>query len=91
MAALYFDVEADAALTRLEHDDTQPKLQAAVNRVLDQLENDPGDRTVRKNRFTIGLWAVSAHGENESWLILWEPHPTDSDGVMVHYLGPSFS
>ena len=87
MAELYMDSEADSALTRLDADPGRARLAAAVNAVLDQLEADPGDWTLRRSRFTNGLWCVTVVAADEEWVILWEPHPDDPDGVVVQYLG----
>lgn len=89
MAQPYFDADADAALTRLENDPNRHRLLAAINGVLDQLEADPGHWSVRRNRFTNGLWCVTVVGDDEEWVILWEPHPDDPDGFVVQYLGPA--
>ncbi len=93
MATLWFDEEADASLRRLENDDGRPHLLQAINRVLDQLEADPGHASVRRIRFQVpALWCVTVVADNEEWAILWEPHPDHPTEVTVHYVGPaSFS
>ena len=88
VAELYLDADADAALTALETGG-RPGLLGAVNKVLDQLELDPGDRAVRQRRFEIGVWCAQVSGDGEAWVILWEPHPVEPDGVVIHYLGPA--
>ena len=50
---------------------------------------DPSDRTMRRIRFTNGLWCVTVAADNEQWAILWEPHPDDAANVIVQYLGPA--
>jgi hypothetical protein len=85
----YFDADADAALTRLENDPNRPRLLAAVNALLDQLEADPGHWSVRRIRFSNGLWCITVVADNEEWVVLWEPHPEDPEGLLVQYLGPA--
>ena len=89
VATLYFDFDADAALTRLERDPQRRALAAAMDRVLLRLETHPGDASLRRNRFTNGLWAISVSGSGEDWFVLWEPHPDEADGVVVQYVGPA--
>jgi hypothetical protein len=57
--------------------------------VVDQLEADPANRSVRRIRFSNGLWCVTVVADGEEWVILWEPHPTDPDGFVAQYLGPA--
>ncbi|MGH9223186.1 MAG: hypothetical protein ACRD2W_05250 [Acidimicrobiales bacterium] len=90
MAELWFDVEAEAALGRLESDPGRSHLLAAVNHVLDQLESDPGDDSVRRHRFRDPpLWGVLMTGDAENWALLWQPHPDRPEQVVVQYLGPA--
>lgn len=89
MAELYMDIEADETLTRLDADPSRPLLAQRVNDVLDKLTDNPGQASVRKSRFTNGLWAVTVVAQDDEWIILWEPHPDDPDGVLVQYLGPA--
>ena len=90
MGELWFDAEADAALTRLEDDPSRPTLLQAVREVLRQLEADPGHKSVRTMRFQLPrLWCVRAVGDDEDWVILWEPHPNVEGDVVVQYLGPA--
>lgn len=89
MGEVWFDAEADAAVARLEHDPVRPGLRHAVNRVLDQLETDPGHHSVRRHRFQQGLWCVTVSGDDEGWATLWEPHPGIDGGVVVQYIGPA--
>jgi len=90
MAELWFDPEADASLRVLEADAKRAKLLRAVNAVLDQLEADSGDASVRKIRFQApALWCVTIVADRDEWAVLWEPHPTEVGDVMVHYVGPA--
>ncbi len=90
MADLEFDVEALRTLEALEDDPTRAALAAAVNEVLDLLETDPGARRLRRARFQYPpLWYVTVAADRETWVLLWEPHPTDPDINVVHYLGPA--
>ena len=89
VATLYFDFDADAALTRLERDPQRRALAAAMDRVLLRLETHPGDASLRRNRFTNGLWAISVSASGEDWFVLWEPHPDEADSVVVQYVGPA--
>jgi hypothetical protein len=89
VAELFFDEHADEALTKLERESSRPRLRAAVNRALDQLEADPRDKSVRRHRFTNGLWCVTFSDDEEDWVLLWESHPTEPDGIVVQYLGPA--
>jgi len=83
---LWYQPEADQALRRLESDPARPQLLAAVNRVLDQLENDPGAGWVRRHRFVDPpLWGVVIFGEEE-WAVLWSSIHGE---VTVEYLGPT--
>ncbi len=87
MAELWYQPEADEALRRLEADVARPQLLAAVNRVLDQLEADPGVEWVRRHRFVDPpLWAVVIPGEEE-WALLWSLREGE---VTVEYLGPAW-
>jgi hypothetical protein len=87
---LWFDEEANAALDRLGNDPARERLAAAVNRVLDQLEDDPGDRSVRRSRFHVpALWCVTVFADDEEWAVLWEPHPDISGDVIVQFIGPA--
>lgn len=53
--------------------------------ILDILEDDPGDRRVRRRRYqVIDAWGVPVHGNGEDWLILWD---LQGSQVVVRYLG----
>jgi hypothetical protein len=86
---LYFDEEADRALTALESDAARVELADRVHAVLGALASDPGQAELRRHRFQVGVWGVVVRGSGEDWIVLWEPHP-DSDGdVVVQYVGPA--
>ncbi len=90
MPQLWFDPEADAALQAIENDPTRGDLASKLNHVLDTLESNPGDASVRRHRFhQPALWCVTVATTREEWAILWEPHPTHQDEVIVRYLGPA--
>jgi hypothetical protein len=84
---LYFDAEADAALTALERDATRARLSANVAEVLAALEQDPAQAWLRRRRFQIGLWCVVVAGDDEEWAVLWEQHPTRANAVVIQYIG----
>jgi hypothetical protein len=88
MAELVFDPDADAALSRLEA--AGSLLLQRVNQVLDWLEADPAEPRVRRVRFhRPALWCVTVAAGDEEWAVLWEPHATEADVVVVRYLGPA--
>lgn len=86
MAELLLEEATDAALTSLEADSGRHELLARVNEVLDILEDDPGDRRVRRRRYQIiDTWGVPVHGDGEDWLVLWD---LQGSQVVIRYLGP---
>jgi hypothetical protein len=87
---LWFDLDADRALKGLEADPGEARMLARVEAVLDLLERDAGDTTLRRVRFRDPpFWCVTVVAGEEERVILWEPHPTETDDVIVHYLGPA--
>jgi hypothetical protein len=84
MNELEFDPAAAAKLVELDNDPTRRLLSDRVNKVLDQLETDSGDVSVRRNRFTNGVWCVPVYGNGEDWWVLWEP--VRKGVVHIHYL-----
>lgn len=88
-AELQATEEAASALDALRADPTRPKLLAAVEQALAQLEDDPGQEANRKIRFSVPFtWGIKARGE-EDWIVLWETDPDDSLVVIVKYIGPA--
>ena len=86
VAELWYQPEANEALRRLENDSGRPQLLANVNRVLDQLETDPGAEWVRRHLFVDPpLWGMVISGE-EDWALLWS---LAEEEVTVEYLGPA--
>ena len=89
MADVYFDEEADRALTALEADAARAELADRVSAVLDALASDPDQVSLRRHRFQIGVWGVVVRGSGEDWIVLWEPHPGRDGDVIVQYVGPA--
>ena len=89
VADLYFDVEADRALAVLEADVARSQLAERIRVVLDALADYPRQAWLRRHRFQIGLWGVSARGSAEDWIVLWEPYSETDDAVIVQYIGPA--
>lgn len=89
MPDLWFDPEADATLTRLEQDPARQGLVLAIKQVLRLLERDSGTRFLRAIRFQDPpLWCVIVRNGDEDWAVLWGGHPTATDTVVIHYIGP---
>ncbi|MEA2971965.1 MAG: hypothetical protein QOG82_423 [Actinomycetota bacterium] len=89
MATVSFDAAADEAMSRLEADPAARRLCSRVQAVLDLLESDPGSSRLRQLRYTNGLWGVVVVSTIGTVVILWEPHPTEPNEVVVQYLGPA--
>ena len=89
MPELWFDGEADRALSALERDRQRRELARRIQEALDALTTDEGDPRLRRRRFSNGLWCVIVHGDEEDWAILWETHRDRDDVVLVQYIGPS--
>ena len=90
VATVWLFPAPEAELARLQKDPSRARLLGAVNRVLDQLEDDPKHRSVRMRRFqSRPLWGVTIISGREEYVLLWEPHPTGPDDVAVRYLGPA--
>jgi hypothetical protein len=87
--SIWFDADADQALRRLESDPTAAPLLTKVAATLALLDTDPGHETLRRRRFRDpALWCVTVIAGEEALVILWEPHPTIPDDIVVQYLGP---
>ncbi|MFM8861861.1 MAG: hypothetical protein ACKOIA_05300 [Acidimicrobiia bacterium] len=89
MPELWFDHEAERALRSLERDRARGALARRLDDVLDLLERDPGSVELRRHRFVTGLWGVVVGSDDENWIVLWEPHPTIADAIVVQYVGPA--
>ena len=85
MAELLFSPDADQQLTLLESDTTRRHLYERVNDVLDAIEDDPSNPSVRQRRYqSPPVWGVTVEGSGDAWLVLW----SESDkGALVHYIG----
>ena len=45
---------------------------------------------MRRHRFhSVDAWAVTVPGLDEDWIILWAPHDTEPDVILVPYVGPA--
>lgn len=75
-------------MDRLESDPARAELLGATRRALGTLEENPGQAEVRRHRFSNGLWAVLLFGDDEEWVLLWDPNPSDPEEVVIRYLGP---
>ncbi|MDP1806075.1 MAG: hypothetical protein Q8K72_12970 [Acidimicrobiales bacterium] len=90
MTELWLDPDAGETLRAIEADAVRSVLAHRLNDVLDRLESNPGDASLRRHRFyRPALWCVLVEAQGEDWAVLWEPHPTQADDVIVRYLGPA--
>lgn len=91
MAELFWEPEARATYDAL--DDQPTRLGDAVELILDRLEDDPRQESVRRRmrRTSKGdvIWKVDIRPRAEDWTLLWIEHPERSDDVLILYLGPS--
>lgn len=87
MSELYFDPEPDEELARLQSDPAQDKLLERVSETLDLLEQHPTAPSLRRHRFSNGLWYVRVPFHDGDYAVLWEPY---GDAIAVRYLGPDF-
>ncbi len=55
----------------------------AVEDALDWIEADPPDPRAKRRRFSNGMWAISIHGADEEWLLIWEEPEADSPVVRL--------
>ncbi len=82
---LSFNSESREQLAELQADSARRQLYERVNDILDLIEDDPSDRSVRLRRYrNPPIWGVTVHGSGEDWLVLWSE--TDSGG-WIHYIG----
>jgi hypothetical protein len=89
---VWLDDENDDRLSRLENDadPARKRLAERVNEELRRIARDPGHASVRRHRFqSVDAWVVTVRGEEEDWAILWRPHETEPDVILVAYFGPA--
>ena len=92
MPDVWLDDENDDRLSALENDPdpARRKLADRVNETLARIARNPGDASVRRHRFqSVDAWAVTIPGDDEDWIILWAPHETEPDVILVPYIGPA--
>ena len=66
---------------RLQSDDRLRSILVRVDRILDALEEDPGQAWLRSHRFqNPPLWYVPFPVAGEEWAILWSFDPTIAGG-----------
>lgn len=85
-----FDNNAWDALQALFDDESRPTLADRLDEMLDILEEDPGDRRVRRQRMQQPkLWHFSVTGNGETWSVLWD---FDEQGEpYIHFAGPGLA
>lgn len=85
-----FDNNAWDALQALFDDESGPTLADRLDEMLDILEEDPGDRRVRRQRMQQPkLWHFSVTGNGETWSVLWD---FDEQGEpYIHFAGPGLA
>ena len=91
MPEVWLDDENDERLSRLENDPDpgRKRLAQQVNAELRRIAHDPGNASVRRHRFqSVDAWVVVVQGDDEDWAILWRPHETEADVILVPYVGP---
>ncbi len=89
MIELLFDQSAEDALAALKVDPLRQQLYERVNDVLDAIEDNPKDPSVRRRRFqSPPHWLVAVHGAGEDWIVMWE---LTKSGPFVHYIGEPVS
>ena len=90
MTEVWLDPDVREILRAIEADAARRVLANRINDVLDRLETNPGDASLRRHRFhQRALWCVLVVAQGEDWAVLWETHPTQADDVIVRYLGPA--
>lgn len=91
MHSLNWEPEAGLAYKNINRQ-TAP-LKSAVERILDLLQKDPSDRSLRikslrtKTGYTI--WKVPIRESLDNWSLLWIADPADANAVLIVYLGPA--
>lgn len=92
MPEIWLDDENDDRLCRLENDaePARRKVAERVNEELRRIARDPGNESVRRHRFqAVDAWVLVVRGDDEDWAILWRPHETEPDVILVPYVGPA--
>ena len=85
MAELLFFPIADKQLAALQADLGRRQLYDRINDLLDVLEADPSDASVRRLRYQVPpIWGIPVYGSGEEWIILWSE---SESGTLVHYIG----
>lgn len=76
----YEDLVADPQRWQLAH---------SLAQSLVRLDADPGDVEFRRRRYLARpVYGFLVRGGDEEALVLWQPHPTNADDVVVRYLSP---
>lgn len=91
MSELFWEPEAARTYERLIH--TDAPLVSSVESVLDALAANPGSASTRKFglRTSSGqaIWRIPIRYRAYDWSLLWITHPTNSEAVLIVYLGPA--
>lgn len=90
MTTVWLDPDPFEAKRTVDADPTRSGSARRIDVVLDRLESNPGDPSLRRHRFhQPALWCVLVEAQGETWAVSWEPHPTNDDAVIIRYLGPA--
>lgn len=80
---------ARETIQRVFDDPALEQLAERIEDILDLLDEDPGNRQLRKHRMQEPkLWAVPVHGAGEDFVLLWDYD--DAGRPWVRYAGPAF-
>ena len=87
VADLIFDEDADAELSKLESDPANKSIITALEeKIFRLLAVDPTDPTLRRRRFSNGLWVVTIWVGNEEISVLWDGEDLP-ETVVIKYVG----
>jgi hypothetical protein len=90
---LNFWPAADDALAALEADPRQARALAAIERMLDRLEEGPYEPSLGTIAFVSEIYRTinATPVRSDEWYILWKNGPSDHelDIVLIHQLRPS--
>lgn len=91
MAEVYLSPEiASPQYEALRGDPRKSRALEKVDRILDAIEEDPGQRWLRSQRFqTPPVWCVTFDVDGEAWAILWSLDDKANDHALVDYIGPA--